>query len=32
MANIPIAQVPNAPQTGNSAVPLPVGAIRTPEH
>ena len=30
MANIPIAQVPNAPQTGNSAVPLPVGAIRTP--
>jgi hypothetical protein len=31
MANIPIAQVPNAPQTGNSAVPLPVGAIRTPD-
>jgi hypothetical protein len=31
MANIPIAQVPNAPQTGNSAVPLPVGAIRAPD-
>jgi hypothetical protein len=31
MANIPIAQVPNAPQTGNSAVPLPVGAIRAPK-
>jgi hypothetical protein len=30
MANIPIAQVPNAPQTGSNAVPLPVGAIRTP--
>ena len=29
MANIPIAQVPNAPQTGSNAVPLPVGAIRT---
>ena len=31
MANIPIAQVPNAPQTGSNAVPLPVGAIRTPD-
>ena len=29
MANIPLAQVPNAPQTGSNAVPLPVGAIRT---
>jgi hypothetical protein len=28
MANIPLAQVPNAPQTGSNAVPLPVGAIR----
>lgn len=28
MANIPIAQVPNAPQTGGNAVALPVGAIR----
>lgn len=30
MANIPLVQVPNAPQTGSTAVPLPVGAIRTP--
>lgn len=30
MANIPLAQIPNAPQTGNMAVPVPVGAIRTP--
>ena len=29
MANIPLAQVPNAPQTGSNAVPLPVGAIRS---
>ena len=31
MANIPIVQIPNAPQTGSTAVPLPVGAIRTPD-
>jgi hypothetical protein len=31
MANIPLVQVPNAPQTGSTAVPLPVGAIRTPD-
>ena len=31
MANIPLVQVPNAPQTGNMAVPVPVGAIRTPD-
>lgn len=31
MANIPLIQVPNAPQTGSTAVPLPVGAIRTPD-
>jgi hypothetical protein len=31
MANIPLVQVPNAPQTGSAAVPLPVGAIRTPD-
>lgn len=30
MANIPLVQIPNAPQTGSTAVPLPVGAIRTP--
>ena len=30
MANIPVAQIPNAPQTNSAAVPLPVGAIRTP--
>lgn len=31
MANIPLVQIPNAPQTGSTAVPLPVGAIRTPD-
>lgn len=31
MANIPVVQIPNAPQTGSTAVPLPVGAIRTPD-
>jgi hypothetical protein len=31
MANIPIVQIPNAVQTGSTAVPLPVGAIRTPD-
>jgi hypothetical protein len=31
MANIPLAQIPNAPATGSTAVPLPVGAIRTPD-
>jgi hypothetical protein len=31
MANIPLVQVPNAPQTGSTAVPLPVGAVRTPD-
>jgi hypothetical protein len=31
MANIPLVQIPNAPATGSTAVPLPVGAIRTPD-
>jgi hypothetical protein len=31
MANIPLVQIPNAPQTGSTAVPLPVGAIRAPD-
>jgi hypothetical protein len=31
MANIPITQIPNAPQTGPSSAPLPLGAIRTPD-
>ena len=31
MANIPVVQIPNAPQTGSNAVPLPVGAVRTPD-
>jgi hypothetical protein len=30
MANIPLVQIPNAPATGSTAVPLPVGAIRAP--
>lgn len=30
MANIPLAEVPNAPQTGGAGVPLPLGAVRTP--
>jgi|688.fasta_scaffold11784_6 hypothetical protein len=30
MANIPLAQIPNAPQAGSTAVALPVGAIRAP--
>jgi hypothetical protein len=31
MANIPLVQIPNAPATGSTAVPLPMGAIRTPD-
>jgi hypothetical protein len=31
MANIPVAQIPNAPQTNSAAVPLPVGAVRSPD-